>query len=465
MTVDSTNPTDAMDAYQRIDRAAGRHALDRLPVQRGRAQPATAATTPISTTRSCRCRSGSGPQSGGAGDRRQLPDQSGLRERAGRLDRQPGQRGGGGRRRNGLPGGLRRVELFRRRRGAAGLRYADGQPADQRADRDPDRRRRAQPGVRRTSDLRQRLPAGPGPDRSHHAGRRTARPCSAPARCRHRTPPTAGRWSAERQRCWPAPASSNTPSPRRARPARPTTNRSSTTHSFRPRRSAWRRRTGAYQVPAVADPTTGAAQIALTSPVLYVNWVDNAPHTITWSNFGNAGASNQSVQIDAVPGNPAWHRACRASRNCWRRSPRGPATPAPTPGSRRPRQCRTAPMACWSRSRWSAIRRVFDRSTEPFTVPENGSTYYVNDGSTANDQYTTAPGSNRNDGKLPSQPLPNIDNVLRNYSLTSGSVIYVDPGYLHDDRPVRGFRQPELRAGDRPGLHRAGADQRVRRGR
>jgi hypothetical protein len=71
---------------------------------------------------------------------------------------------------------------------------------------------------------------------------------------------------------------------------------------------------------------------------------------------------------------------------------------------------------------------VFDRSTEPFTVPENGSNYYVNDASTANDQYTTAAGSNRNDGKLPSQPLPNIDNVLRQYSLTSGSVIYVDPG-------------------------------------
>ena len=50
---------------------------------------------------------------------------------------------------------------------------------------------------------------------------------------------------------------------------------------------------------------------------------------------------------------------------------------------------------------------VFDRSTETFTVPENGSTYYVNDGSTANDQYTTAAGSNRNDGKLPSAPKPN----------------------------------------------------------
>ena len=68
------------------------------------------------------------------------------------------------------------------------------------------------------------------------------------------------------------------------------------------------------------------------------------------------------------------------------------------------------------------------RSTEPFTVPENGINYYVNDTSTANDQYTTAAGSNRADGKLPGAPLPDIDNVPRNYTLTSGSVIYVDPG-------------------------------------
>ena len=45
------------------------------------------------------------------------------------------------------------------------------------------------------------------------------------------------------------------------------------------------------------DTTTGAAQIVLTSPVLYMNWVDNAPHLITWDNFGIAGASNQSVNI------------------------------------------------------------------------------------------------------------------------------------------------------------------------
>ena len=37
-------------------------------------------------------------------------------------------------------------------------------------------------------------------------------------------------------------------------------------------------------------------------------------------------------------------------------------------------------------------------------VPENTSTFYVNDGSTQGDEFTTAVGSNRNSGKLPGAP-------------------------------------------------------------
>ena len=61
---------------------------------------------------------------------------------------------------------------------------------------------------------------------------------------------------------------------------------------------------GAYPQPAVADPTSGAARIALTAPVLYVNWVDNAPHTITWNNYGTAAAANQSVNIELYQETP-----------------------------------------------------------------------------------------------------------------------------------------------------------------
>ena len=54
-------------------------------------------------------------------------------------------------------------------------------------------------------------------------------------------------------------------------------------------------------------------------------------------------------------------------------------------------------------------------------APCLGCMIYVNDASTANDQYTAAAGSNRNDGKLPSQPLPDIDNVLRHLR-TAGAI-------------------------------------------
>jgi Ca2+-binding RTX toxin-like protein len=184
---------------------------------------------------------------------------------------------------------------------------------------------------------------------------------------------------------------------------------------------------GAYGAAAVADPTSGAARIALTSPVLYANWVDNAPHTITWNNFGNAGASTQSVQIALYqdtpvgPGLPAEPKLLEII-----------AASVPNTGSYTwiPANSGISYGTYGLRIQVSLVGTpsVFDRSTEAFTVPENGSTYYVNDASTANGQYTTAPGSNRNDGMLPSAPLPNIDNVLRNYTLTAGSMIYVDPG-------------------------------------
>ena len=191
---------------------------------------------------------------------------------------------------------------------------------------------------------------------------------------------------------------------------------------------------GAYSSPAVADSTSGAAQITLTAPVLYVNWADNAPHVITWNNYGTAAAANQSVTIElyqetpvgnGLPGEPKLLETIATVPNT------GSYTWIPTPA--------TVPYG--TEGLIIQVSLVSDpavaaRSTEPFTVPPNGDTYYVNDGSTANAQYTTAPASNRNDGLQPSQPLPDIDNVSRNYTLTSGSVIQVDPGFYAEIDPV-----------------------------
>ncbi len=71
---------------------------------------------------------------------------------------------------------------------------------------------------------------------------------------------------------------------------------------------------------------------------------------------------------------------------------------------------------------------IHDRSTETFTVPENTNTFFVNDNSQANDQYTSAIGGNRNTGKLADRPKPYPNNVLRIYSLGPSQTLFVDTG-------------------------------------
>src|SRR5262249_52997933 len=62
--------------------------------------------------------------------------------------------------------------------------------------------------------------------------------------------------------------------------------------------------------------------------------------------------------------------------------------------------------------------------------------FYVNDGSTASDQYTTAAGSNRNTGRVPSGPKPNLNNLLRLYSLGAGDTLSVHSGTYRTFDPV-----------------------------
>ena len=69
-----------------------------------------------------------------------------------------------------------------------------------------------------------------------------------------------------------------------------------------------------------------------------------------------------------------------------------------TPADERHR--RSAPTACASRCRGSANPLVLDRSQEPFTVPEDGTDYFVDDRSNADDEYTPRGiGDNRHTGK------------------------------------------------------------------
>jgi hypothetical protein len=67
-----------------------------------------------------------------------------------------------------------------------------------------------------------------------------------------------------------------------------------------------------------------------------------------------------------------------------------------------------------------------DPSTDELTIL--GQAYYVNDGSTAGDVYTTAIGDDANDGRTPAAPKATVQAILSIHDLEPGDVVYVDTG-------------------------------------
>ena len=71
---------------------------------------------------------------------------------------------------------------------------------------------------------------------------------------------------------------------------------------------------------------------------------------------------------------------------------------------------------------------VTNLSAAPFMIAASGNTYYVNDGSTAGDVYTTAIGSDTNSGKSAADPMASLAALLNVYQLKAGDTVYVDSG-------------------------------------
>ena len=74
------------------------------------------------------------------------------------------------------------------------------------------------------------------------------------------------------------------------------------------------------------------------------------------------------------------------------------------------------------------VPTVQGTSAAPFSVANSGHFYYVNDGSTAGDLYSSAPGNNANDGKTPATPMASLGALLSAYVMHPGDVVYVDAG-------------------------------------
>lgn len=79
---------------------------------------------------------------------------------------------------------------------------------------------------------------------------------------------------------------------------------------------------------------------------------------------------------------------------------------------------------------------LVDQSREPFAIPDfnpaNANTFYVNDGSTASDVYTTSIGNNRNTGLTASTPKAVIRPLVLSYPMGASDTVRVDTGnYVH----------------------------------
>ncbi len=163
------------------------------------------------------------------------------------------------------------------------------------------------------------------------------------------------------------------------------------------------------------------AHIALRFPDLYTDWEEDVPHTILWNTYNNPG--HASIRIDL-----------------YQDGPNGPAFLANiTPSTADTGEFSWTPSTSGIGYGTHGLHiqvslvgqpAVFDRSTEPFAVPENTNTFYVNDASTVNDDlaFGTAVGSNRNTGKTPDAPKPYPNNILRTYKLGPGQTLYVNTG-------------------------------------
>ncbi|HEV3343905.1 MAG TPA: right-handed parallel beta-helix repeat-containing protein, partial [Pirellulales bacterium] len=74
---------------------------------------------------------------------------------------------------------------------------------------------------------------------------------------------------------------------------------------------------------------------------------------------------------------------------------------------------------------------------EPFLIANNAHNYYVNDGSTTGDVFTTAVGNDANSGKSPAQPVASLAALLTAYHFQPGDVIHVDTGTYNLTQNIR----------------------------
>ena len=168
------------------------------------------------------------------------------------------------------------------------------------------------------------------------------------------------------------------------------------------------------------DATTDVEPlIRLLSPDLYVDWERGVSQEIRWETFGNEQLSAVKIDLyqDGAEG-PNFITTidnATADDGIYNWTPQLSGIDYGTYGLR-------------IQVSLVGNQIVFDRSTEAFTVPENTTTFFANDDNVTDDEYTSMAGSHRNTGRIASAPKPNLATILRLYSVSSDTTLFVDTG-------------------------------------
>lgn len=99
------------------------------------------------------------------------------------------------------------------------------------------------------------------------------------------------------------------------------------------------------------------------------------------------------------------------------------------------------PMAVFWRVVLESDPSVYSVSGQRFAVNGAKVPFFVNDGSTVGDVYTTAPGSDLNDGLTPATPMATLTNLFATYNFGGHDIVYVDTGIYSNYTVTVGPRQ------------------------
>ncbi|MCX5661643.1 MAG: right-handed parallel beta-helix repeat-containing protein [Planctomycetota bacterium] len=166
---------------------------------------------------------------------------------------------------------------------------------------------------------------------------------------------------------------------------------------------------------------SSSAYIRITYPNYYLDWVATRARNIVWTTYNITGNVKLELFLEGG-GKVADIGFAAASAGTFLWSPQASGI-APDAAKRY-----RIHITSVDQPSVGVVAREF------FNVPQASANYYINDGSTVGDEFTTAVGDNRNNGRSPDRPKADVLPILRNYALTANDVVHVDTGNYIDVR-------------------------------